>query len=97
MDTRDALVQKVADYLEEHFPGAQITSALDGLTRNEVFTVTEDGTTRHVEVTDRWFDQDADVIPLQDAIRSWGLAEEIRRLDPNGILRIATSGLERVS
>ena len=96
MNGRDDLVREVADYLEEHFPGAQITSALDGLTRNEVFTITEDRTTRHVEVTDWWFDQDEDVIPLRDAIHA-GVAAEIRMLDPNGILRVATTGLDRVS
>ena len=97
MNVRDNLVREVTGYLAEHFPGAQITSALDGLTRNEVFTLTLDGTPRHVEVTDRWFDQDEDVIRLQEAIRSWRLAVEIRKLNPNGILRVATTGLERVS
>jgi hypothetical protein len=97
MTRRDEIVREVASYLEEQFPNATISSASDGLTRNEVFTISEAGITRHVEVTDRWFDEDEDVIPLREAIRSWALADEIRKLDPNAILRIATTGLERVS
>ena len=91
------MVREVGSYLEEHFPDATISSALNGLTRSEVFTISEGDTTRHVEVTDRWFDEDSDVIPLREAIRTWGLAGEIRKLDPSGILRVATTGLQSVS
>jgi hypothetical protein len=97
MSVRKEMVREVADYLQEHFPHAKIGSAEDALTRNEVFTLIEAGTTRHVEVSERWLDEDEDMIPLGDAIRAWGLAAEIKKLVPNGILRMATTGLQRVS
>jgi hypothetical protein len=96
MNGREVMVREVAGYLQEHFPEAKIGSAQDALTQNEVFTVIEGDMSRHVEITDRWFDQDTDVIPLRDAIRTWGLADKITGLEPNGILRVATTGFEQV-
>lgn len=97
MATRRELVAEVVRYLEEHFPDATVVAKTDGLTANEVFTVTERATARHVEVTRRWLDGDEAGVPVTRAIREWGLAREIRRLDPNATLRLATTGLERVS
>lgn len=94
---REHSVDEIRRYLGTHFPNASIGSSTDGLTANEVFTVRERGTTRFVEVTKRWLEGDDAGVPVGTAIQEWGLAHSVRRLTPNGILRLATTGFERVS
>jgi len=94
---REHSVDQIHRYLGTHFPNASIGSSTDGLTANEVFTLREGGTTRFVEVTKRWLEGDDAGVPVGTAIQEWGLAQRVRRLTPNGILRLATTGFERVS
>lgn len=96
-DARDLNVDEIRDYLRHHFPHASIGSSTDGLTANEIFTVRESGATRFVEVTKRWLEGDHAGVPVGTAIEEWGLAREVRRLEPNSTLRLATTGFERVS
>ena len=97
MDTRSELVADISNYLQEQFPEARVGSSIDGLTANEVFTVSEAGVTRYVEVTNRWLEGDDAGVPLPRAIREWGVAREVKALPPNGTLRVATTGLERMA
>jgi hypothetical protein len=97
MNLREEMIRDVSGYLREHFPGARIAAKTDALTKSEVFTVQQGADARHVEVTERWFDQDDDVLLLPNAIRVWGLADAIRQLPAGGTLRLKTTGIERVS
>jgi hypothetical protein len=97
MTTRQELTEAVSSYLTDHFPNADITVKTDGLTANAVFTITEGGVARHVEVTKRWLDGDDAGVSLPDAIRQWGLAKAIRGLEANGVLRVGMEGFEKVS
>jgi hypothetical protein len=97
MTTRERLIAEVSTYLGEQFSAATIGTATDGLTANEVLTVTEGGAVRHVEVTKRWLEGDDAGVPLGYAIREWDLAAAVRRLEPNATLRVGTTGFERVA
>jgi len=95
MTRREDITQAVSTYLTDHFPHADIAVKIDGLTASTVFTIIEDGVARHVEIPKRVL-EDAGV-SLPNAIREQRLAEQIRGLPPNGIVRIGVDGLEKVS
>jgi hypothetical protein len=96
MAIRDQHIADLTSYLQEHFPDADISARKDGLTANEVFTIREGTTARHVEVTKQWLEGNAAAVPLPRAIREWRLAEEVRRLNPNATVRLGPTGFERV-
>ncbi len=97
MTARERNVTEVSSYLREHFPNARIGSSTDGLTANEVFTITEGGASRFVELTKRLLEGDDAGIAVAAAIREWDLARAVASLAPNGTLRVAATGVERVS
>ena len=94
MKLREEMVREVSAYLRHEFPDAQVTNCPDARTGGETFTVRDRGAIRKVEVTHLWFDQDDDVMLLPNAIRTWGLAQAMRALPPNGTVRLATTGIE---
>lgn len=97
MMERAEMVREVTSYLQKRFPDAKVNSRQDALTKNEVFTINDAGTARHVEVTERWFDRDEGEISLLSAVNQWGLADAVRILPPSGTLRVAPTGIEPVS
>lgn len=96
MTLRDEMIREVSSYLREQFPGVRLAVKRDGLTDSEVFTLQDGPDVRHVEVTERWFDQDDDVMLLPNAMNTWRLGDAVRQTPAGGTVRLTTTGIERV-
>lgn len=78
-----------ADFLRAEFPGASVSRASDEGARYEVFTLRRGATVQYFELSHEWLEQDRDdEIPLDRAVKEWGIADAVRGLMENGTLRI---------
>ena len=85
---QELMVEAVADYLRVEFPDATISHAHDEWSGKEVFAVCHGDFVRYIELTKEWSNPDCVVIPIERALREWGIARVLRGVIQGGTLSV---------
>jgi hypothetical protein len=96
-DARQHLVSQVLEYLRREFPDESPTSAPEPRTNNELFRIGDGAAAKTLNVSERWFDGDTDVMSLREALEKWPVAAFLRRLPAGSEARMRTEGVTAVT